>query len=119
MAFATVNEYVDSLGEKGKMAVCDFVDFMKAEFPEVTPKICFAIPMWWAGIKMYNGYVAISAAKAHYSIHFHDEEHIKRLSKILPDCALGKRCISIRYDDEKSNIVLKQKVNEYFTSLLG
>jgi len=118
MGSATINEYINSLNADGNKAVCEFVYFMKTEFPEVTPKISYGMPMWWAGVKMYNGYVAISAAKAHYSIHFHDEAHLINLSKALPDCIFGKKCVNIKYDDEKSAALVKQSVKDYLGSIL-
>ena len=44
------------------------------------------MPMWLLGKKMYEGYVAVSAAKAHFSIHFSDEEFLNRLAESLPAC---------------------------------
>lgn len=118
MSFSTINEYADSLDEKGNKAVCEFVDFMKTEFPNVIPKISYGMPMWWAGVKMYDGYVAVSAAKAHYSIHFHDEECLLSLSKILTDCSFGKKCVNIKYGDKKSAVIVKQKVKDYLNSIV-
>ena len=72
---------------------------MEIEFPQIVLKICFAMPMWWAGSKMYDGYVAVSAAKKHYSIHFHDGNYISKMKEELPNCTFGKRCINIKYGD--------------------
>ena len=33
---------------------------------------------------MYDGYVAVSAAKNHFSIHFSDEAFLNRLAESLP-----------------------------------
>jgi uncharacterized protein YdhG (YjbR/CyaY superfamily) len=57
MSFALVEDYINSLDEKGMECVYEFHAFMKNEFPEISPKICFAMPMWWAGVKMYGGYL--------------------------------------------------------------
>lgn len=118
MGFASISDYIDSLDEIRKESVCDFVNFMKTEFPEIMPKICFAMPMWWIGVKMYDGYVAISAAKKHYSIHFHDEDYILNMKKALPNCGFGKRCINVKYGDKQSISVIKQNVKIYFNSKL-
>jgi uncharacterized protein YdhG (YjbR/CyaY superfamily) len=118
MSFASIDGYINSLDENGKVCVYEFVAFMKTEFPKITPKISFAMPMWWAGMKMYDGYVAISAAKKHYSIHFHDENYLLNLKKVLPNCSFGKRCINIKYGDEQSIIVVKQSVKDYFNGIL-
>lgn len=67
---------------------------------------------------MYYGYVAISAAKKHYSIHFHDEGYLLKLKKDLPNCSFGKRCINVKYGDEQSISVVKQHVKDYFNSIL-
>jgi len=118
MGFTTIHEYINRLSENGNQAVCEFVDFMETEFPGIVPKISYGMPMWWAGAKMYNGYVAVSTAKAHYSIHFHDEECLSSLSNILDGCTFGKRCVNIKYEDRESANIVRQKVKEYFNSIL-
>jgi hypothetical protein len=118
MAFATIKEYIDSLDEQGQRVVIEFIDFMKAEYPGIAPKISYGMPMWWVGVKIYNGYVAISAAKSHYSVHFHDEERLVDLSGKMPNCTFGKRCVSVKYGDEKSAAIVKQGIKDYFSDVL-
>lgn len=118
MGFTSIDCYINSLDENGKRYVCEFVAFMKNEFPKITPKISFSMPMWWAGVKMYDGYIAISAAKKHYSIHFYDENYILNMKKVLQNCSFGKRCINIKYGDEQSIAIVKQNVKDYFNSIL-
>ena len=96
MGAASVSEYVASLNEEQRRHVIAFMDFMRAEYPQLTPKISFSMPMWLLGKKMYEGYVAVSAAKNHFSIHFSDEEFLNRLAESLPACKKGKRCINIK-----------------------
>lgn len=71
------------------------------------------MPMWLLGKKMYEGYVAISAAKAHFSIHFSDEEFLNRLSDRLPACKKGKRCINIKYGDEVSLHAVEKSIGDF------
>ncbi|MDP4145471.1 MAG: DUF1801 domain-containing protein [Bacillota bacterium] len=118
MSATSMNDYINNLDENGKKYVYEFVAYMKTKFPQITPKICFAMPMWWLGAKMYDGYVAISAAKKHYSIHFHDENYILKLKKVLPNCSFGKRCINIKYGDEQSIFIVKENIEDYFNSKL-
>lgn len=118
MRFNSIEEYIKSLNEIQKKYICEFINFMKNEFPNIKPKICFAMPMWWVGEKMHNGYVAISSAKEHYSIHFHDESYVSKLKEMLPNCTFGKRCINIRYGDEESVEIVKKNANKYFNSIL-
>lgn len=70
MGAASVSEYVASLNEEQRQHVSAFIDFMSAEYPQLTPKISFSMPMWLLVKKMCEGYVAVSAAKSHFSIHF-------------------------------------------------
>lgn len=118
MSFESINEYINSLDENAKKDVSDFENFMKAEFPQIVPKISFSMPMWWVGPKMYDGYVAVSAAKKHYSVHFHDENYISQLKSLLPNCTFGKRCINVKYGDKDTISVVKQNVSEYFNKIL-
>jgi uncharacterized protein YdhG (YjbR/CyaY superfamily) len=119
MGFASVDEYVNSLDENGKKYVNEFIGFMKDEFPKVTPKISFSMPMWWAGAKMYEGYVAVSAAKNHVTVHFLDESYLDELKKELPGLSFGKKCINVKYGDEHSFSVVMQKAKKYFSSIAG
>jgi len=118
MSYVSINEYINCLDENAKKYISDFENFMKTEFPQIAPKICFAMPMWWAGTKMYDGYVAVSAAKKHYSIHFHDENYLSKMKEVLPNCTFGKRCINVKYGDEHTISVVKQNVSKYLESIL-
>ena len=89
MGATSVSEYVASLNEEQRRYVSAFIDFMSAEYPQLIPKISFSMPMWLLGTKMYEGYVAVSAAKGHFSIHFSDEAFLNRLAERLPTCKKG------------------------------
>ena len=71
------------------------------------------MPMWLVGKKMYDGYVAVSAAKSHFSIHFSDEEFLNRLAESLPICKKGKRCINIKYGDEQSLCAVEERIRDF------
>ena len=70
--------------------------------------------MWLAGDKMREGYVAVSAAGRHVSIHFSDEDFVQTLGRRLPACRTGKRCISVKYGDEDSYAAVKAAVAAFF-----
>lgn len=110
MAITSLEQYLESLNENGKYHVEQFVQFMTECWPQKTHKICFSMPMWLFGTKMNEGYVAISAAKNHISIHFSDEEFLQHLAKQLPTCKTGKRCINVRYGDTASLDLVKGAV---------
>ena len=113
MGAASVSEYVASLNEEQWRYVSAFIDFMGAEYPQLTPKISFSMPMWLLGKKMYEGYVAVSAAKSHFSIHFSDEAFLNRLAESLPACKKGKRCINIKYGDEPSLRAVEASIRDF------
>ena len=113
MGAASVSEYVASLNEEQRRHVSAFFDFMSAEYPQLVPKISFSMPMWLLGKKMYEGYVAVSAAKNHFSIHFSDEVFLNRLAEGLPACKKGKRCINIPYGDEASLRAVEESVGDF------
>ena len=113
MGAASVSEYVASLSEAQRQHVSAFIDFMNAKYPKLTNKISFSMPMWLVGKKMYDGYVAVSAAKNHFSIHFSDEAFLNRLAESLPACKKGKRCISIKYGDEQSLQAVEESVGDF------
>lgn len=62
---------------------------------------------------MYEGYVAVSAAKSHFSIHFSDEAFLNRLAESLPACKKGKRCINIKYSDEVSLHAVEKSIDDF------
>ena len=113
MGAASVSEYVASLNEEQRLHVSAFIDFMGAEHPQLIPKISFSMPMWLLGKKMYEGYVAVSAAKNHFSIHFSNEEFLNRLADSLPACKKGKRCINIKYGDESSLRAVEASIHAF------
>ena len=113
MGAASVSEYMASLNKEQRRHVSAFIDFMSTEYPQLTPKISFSMPMWLLGRKMYEGYVAVSAAKSHFSIHFSDEEFLNRLSESLPACKKGKRCINIKYGDEASLRAVEERIGDF------
>ena len=113
MGAVSVSEYVASLNEEQRRHVSAFIDFMSGTYPQLTNKISFSMPMWLLGKKMYEGYVAISAAKAHFSIHISDEEFLNRLAESLPACKKGKRCINIKYGDEQSLRAVEESISDF------
>ena len=113
MGAASVSEYMASLNKEQRRHVSAFIDFMSAEYPQLIPKISFSMPMWLLGKKMYEGYVAVSAAKSHFSIHFSDEEFLNRLSESLPACKKGKRCINIKYGNEASLRAVEERIGDF------
>ena len=74
------------------------------------------MPMWLLGKQMKDGYVAISAAKNHFSIHFSDEKFVERLAEKLPACKKGKRCINVKYGDETSFSAVKESIRDFLNS---
>lgn len=87
--------------------------------PKLIPKIGYSMPMWWLGPKIYNGYVAVSAAGKHFSIHFLDESYIMELKEELPDCTFGKRCVNIKYGNVHAVVIVKQKITKYINNNLN
>ena len=104
-----LSEYVASLYEERRRHVKAFIEFMNTEYPKLTNKISFSLPMWLVGQKMKEGCVAISAAKNHFSI----EEFVNRLAESLPTCKKGKRCINIKYGDEPSLHRVEESIHNF------
>lgn len=117
MAISTVSEYIGGLNENGKQYVGEFVKYMEEEYPNLTLKISFSMPMWLVGKKMNEGYIAISASKNHFSIHFSDEEYIGKMMTELTKCKNGKRCINIKYGDDKSFEIVKKGVKKFLDTI--
>lgn len=116
MKVNTDSEYLETLNTDGKKYVSEFIEFMNKEFPQLNHKISFSMPMWLVGTKMNDGYVAISAAKNHVSIHFSNEEYVCRLSQKLPSCKTGRRCINIKYGDDASFQFVKACIKDFLNS---
>ena len=113
MGAVSVSEYVASLNEEQRRHVSAFIDFMSGTYPQLTNKISFSMPMWLVGKKMNEGYVAVSAAKNHFSVHFSDEAFLNRLAESLPACKKGKRCINIPYGDEASLRAVEERIGDF------
>ena len=113
MGVASVSEYVASLTEEQQRPINAFIEFMNAEYAQLTNKISFSMPMWLVGKKMNEGYVAVSAAKNHFSIHFSDEAFLNHLAESLPNCKKGKRCINVLYGDEASLHAVEASIRDF------
>lgn len=113
MSASSVTEYTDNLSENGKKYVSDFIGFMREQYPQIDSKICFSMPMWLAGEKMKDGYIAVSAAKNHFSIHFSEEGYVTNIAKMVPACKTGKQCINIKYGDDESYQIVKDHVRDF------
>lgn len=113
VSLASVPEYVASLNEQQQRHIRAFIEFMNAEYPQLNNKISFSMPMWLVGKKMYEGYVAVSAAKGHFSIHFSDEAFLNRLAESLPACKKGTRCINIKYGDYQSLHAVEERIDDF------
>ena len=116
MKVNTDSEYLETLNTDGKKYVSEFIELMNKEFPQLNHKISISMPMWLVGTKMNDGYVAISGAENHVSIHFSNEEYVCRLSQKLPSCKTGRRCINIKYGDDTSFQFVKDCVKDFFNS---
>ena len=55
MGAVSVSEYVASLNEEQQRHINSFIAFMNTEYPQLTNKISFSMPMWLVGEKMYDG----------------------------------------------------------------
>lgn len=117
MGVNSVSEYIEGLNENGKKHVNEFIEFMGHEYPHLNHKICFSMPMWFVGTKMKEGYIGISAAKNHYSIHFSSEDFVVQLSKKLPSCKTGKRCINVKYGDDTSFHIVKENITDFLNTI--
>lgn len=118
MAVKTIEEYLESINDDGKKYVIQFIDFMQQEFPNLNSKISFSMPMWLVKNKMNEGYVAISTAKKHCSIHFSNEEYVLLLKKELKTCKAGKRCINIVYGDDTSFQSVLNSVKRFLNQVI-
>ena len=112
MSVKTIEEYTNTLDEKAKLNLENFIKFMESSYPNIRPKISFSMPMWLKGTRMNEGYIAISHSKNYFSIHFSDEETVNHLSDIT-GCKHGKRCINISYEDTSSFDTAKETVRQY------
>lgn len=115
MTVATIEEFKKQCNEKELEIVNDFECFMNDHFPKLNQKISFSIPMWFKGKKMNEGYIGISIAKKHFSIHFSNEEFVHKLSEKCVHCKTGKRCIHIFYHDEESYEMVKESIKEFLS----
>lgn len=106
----SVDNYIENQGEKAQKSILSFVSFMKEILPSKKAGIVFSMTMWKRGKKMNDGYVAISVAKQHYSIHFSDEDFVKNLSFQF---RCGKRCVNIPYDDKDKENLIREHVKEF------
>ncbi len=109
-----IEEYINKLNrEEEKNIIIDFLNFIIEKYPKLKLKISYSIPMFLINNKMKEGYIGISTAKEHFSIHFSDEEFILGLKQKLIKCKFGKRCIKIKYNDDESFNIVKENIKDF------
>lgn len=113
-----ISDYLQKLSPSETKAVSDFCSFMQSKFPRLQPRISFSMPMWLVGSKMSEGYVAISTAKNHFSIHFSSEEVVAQILQATAHCKAGKRCVNIPYDDLIDYELVKKFVVQHLTKAM-
>lgn len=109
----SIELYIDKLEPFQKTDISRIADFMTATYPQLKGKISFAMPMWLFGKKMNEGYVAVSAAKHHYTIHFSDEKFVQDLKQELQLSHVGKRSVPVDYGNEKMWLIMKDKIRQF------
>ncbi len=62
---------------------------------------------------MKDGYIAVSAAKNYFSIHFSEEGYVTNIARMVPACKTGKQCINIKYGDDESYQIVKDHVRDF------
>lgn len=112
MSVSTIEEYYSNINNDGKQILDEFISFMSEEFPNLKCKICFSMPMWFFHEKMKDGYIAISCATKHFSIHFSNEEYIIELINRYPSLKFGTRCANIKYSDTLGKAQIKEAIKE-------
>lgn len=115
MAVSTIDEFKKQCDGNELKIVNDFEVFMNTNFPYLNQKISFSMPMWFKGKKMNEGYIGMSIAKKHFSIHFSNEEFVRNLDKKCINCKTGKRCINIPYHNEEAYDIVKESIKEFLS----
>lgn len=108
-----IQQYIEKLEPLQKTDISRVADFMTSTYPQLNGKISFAMPMWLFGQKMNEGYIAVSAAKHHYTIHFSDEKFVQNIKHELHLSKAGKRSLPICYGDEKMWQIMKDKIRQF------
>lgn len=75
---------------------------MEMDFPQCTLCICFAMSRGKIYPKMRDGYVAVSTATYHVTIHVLNEMFIQNLKDCNISCKSRKGCVNIPYGDSDS-----------------
>lgn len=109
----SIQQYIAKLNPEQKPDIIRFADHMTQTYPQLTGKISFAMPMWLFGQKMNEGYIAVSAAKHHYTIHFSDEKFVQNIKHELHLSKAGKRSLPIDYGNEKMWQIIKDKIIQF------
>jgi hypothetical protein len=94
----TPQDYLDTLDEPARSWVADLVAY--AERRSGIDAVLFrSRPMVKLGRTYPEGYVLVTAAKAHGTVHAIDFDLVDEMRTILPRAAFGKGSVKVPYDD--------------------
>lgn len=85
----SVSECVESFSEEQQRHICAFIEFMNMEFPQLTNKISFSMPMCLIGKRCMSDMWRFPLQKP-LLYPFLNEEFLNGLAESLPSCKKGK-----------------------------
>ena len=85
MGVFSVSERVASFNEEQQRHICAFIEFMNTEFPQLTNKISFSMPMCLVGKRCMRDMWRFTLQKPLLNP-FLNEEFLNGLAESLPSC---------------------------------
>ncbi|WP_147572893.1 hypothetical protein [Cellulomonas massiliensis] len=106
----TPQDYLDSLDEPARGWVTHLVRYAERR-SGIGAELFRSRPMVKVGRTWQDGYVLVTAAKDHGTVHALDFDLVDETRRLLPRAGSGRGSVRARYDDEAAVAVLERLVD--------
>lgn len=110
--YKQVNEHLEKFEGMQKDWLSTFVQYMRANHPELEEVISFQMPTYKLGQGKQRNYIAFGVGKNHFSLHAMDFDYMVNLKEKLIKPGKGKGCVNVLFSNEKEQEILIEAIEE-------
>lgn len=98
--------YLEQAPEAGRPWLEEFWAYVDERAPRLEATMFRGVPMYKFADSYLSGYVMVTAAKGHFSVHLIDFDLVAAAQAAIPGAFGGKGSVSVRYSNEAAKPAL-------------
>ncbi len=104
-------EYLEQAPDIARPWLEEFWAYVAGRAPRLVVTMFRGVPMYKFADSYLKGYVMVTAAKGHFSLHLIDFDLVADAQAGIPGAFGGKGSVSVRYTNEAAKPLLKQTID--------